>query len=448
MSLAAYWRGSPAFESLCDLVAGDTLVCVTGAGISMGLPLDGDPTRTLPSWTGLLRGLHARLQPLLAAADREDCERLLRLPPGADMPTGRELIMAASILRGADPADFDQAFRAAVRNAADSTSPVHRVLLELRPAGILTFNYDTGHENAAAAAGSSLRAMLPGDEAALREALSTPRRPFYLKAHGSLSSTSELVLTDESYRELLVRSPAYRAFVQNVFTNANLLFVGFGLSDPDFDVFVDTVAQQFGSPLRPHVAVFHRSECTPRDILLRRRYGIESLYVSDFADIPHLLRDALRQPGPRLREHLEGSLSIDLPLRQRSHGHLRSLGPAGRACAVNALHERIEPLRRAHDHFALSEVAYSLGVIDAAAAKPTLLDLVDQADHADVAGRALTVLRPVLEPADLPQLQTWRRRFEASPPPGPFNDRILKYIDYLLAYVPAHVRGPGPAAVP
>lgn len=438
------WRRSPSFGILCDVVASDKLVCVTGAGISSGLPQKLDPSKKLPQWPELLELLFLRFELRLSTQDRDDCRRLLRLDAdkstAKEWPTGPELILCASILRKVDPAAFDLAFREAVTNQDGSFSPTHKLLLDLKPAGILTFNYDSGHENAAALAGIALKPMLPSTEAELVEALKTGTRPFYLKAHGSLDSALELVLTQESYREVLVKAPTYRAFVQNVLTNFSLLFVGFRISDPDFDAFIDAVAYQFGSPLRSHVALFHNRERSVDDIALRRRYGIHVLYFSDFGDVPHILSEALSTPGPVLQRHLERSLSTRHQDRDAAHAHFVTLGLAGRVCASNALRSRIDALVKASDHFALSEVAYSLGIIDAKSNKALLMDFVENAQHADPAGRALTVLRPALLESDLPPLQSWIEKFRRDPLPGTHADRIEKYIDYLLTYIPAKFR--------
>ena len=448
---APYWRRDDVFRLLCDLVASDTLVCVTGAGISSRLPQKADPAKTLPGWPALLEQLFATLGSRLSSQDRQDCERLLRIDPESrqldqsspekkQWPTGRDLILTASILRAVAPTEFDTAFRTAVTNADGSYSETHQVVLDLQPAGILTFNYDSGHENAGSAANRPLMPILPGDELALRAALTSRARPFYLKAHGSLSSAAELVLTEASYRELFVRAPAYRAFVQNVLTNFNLVFVGFRLSDPDFDLFVDTMANQFGSPLHDHVAVFHQKDRTVHDIALRRRYGIHVLYVNDFRDIPPLLKDTLSQPGPRLEKSLERALSRVHPERTAAHRELAALGPTGRHCASNALRARIDEFTTTQQYFELSEVAYALGVLNARANKAVLMDLVERDIHVDVAGRALTVLRPVLQMDDLDRLRGWLERHQNNPAPGPHADRISKYLDYLLTYVPAKHR--------
>lgn len=440
---AGPWITDGNFLRLCDLVSGDHLVCVTGAGISSRLRQKKDPSKTLPQWSELLESLLLKFRSLLSPEDIEDCERLLRLDSatrGKEWPTGRDLTLAATIIRTPKPVEFDLAFRESVTNEDGAFAPTHKCLLDLEPAGILTFNYDSGHENAALDAGFTLSPMIPSDEFALRNAIAFRNRPFYLKAHGSLSSTAELILTDESYRQVFVKEPAYRAFVQNTLTNFNLLFVGFKINDPDFDLFIDTMARQFGGPLHEHVAIFHERERTANDIALRRRYGIHLLYITDFGQIPDILNDARSTAGPRLEKHLNGTLSNDRSERDMAHIYLRNLGPAGKQCASNCLIQKIEELEKLGRSFELSEVAYSLGIIDAKRNKQVLIEIVERASHADPVGRALTVLRQVLELADIPLLERWLDRFKKTPPTGAHADRIEKYLEYLLTYIPAKFR--------
>lgn len=408
-----------------------------------------EPTKKVPQWPGLLEELFEAQKSRLSDQARQDCERLLRIssssppassPSAKDWPSGPDLILVASILREVKPAEFDIAFREAVTNADNSYSETHLKLLDLLPAGILTFNYDSAHENSARTKGIALRPMTPGDEDLLRRALISSDRPFLLKAHGSLNSSSELVLTEESYRHVLVKSPAYRGFVQNVLTNASLVFVGFRMSDPDFDVFLNSVANQFGSPLRDHVAIFHEKERSVNDISLRRRYGIHTLYIREFQDIPEVLSDCLSVAGPYLSKHLDLALSKDPDERARAHQHFATLGPAGRKIASNALKIVVDESDRVKDSFALSEAAYSLGIIDARANKDVVMSIVETAEHSDPAGRALTVLRPVLTMDDISQIEKWLERFSAHPLAGEYPERIQKYLEYLLTYIPAKFR--------
>src|SRR5262249_41075233 len=146
--------------------------------------------------------------------------------------SGRHLIMAASILRSANPREFDRAFRQAITEKPGSYGETHAALLATQPRGIVTFNYDQAHEAAAKKDPtlSHFRRILPTDEGEIVRVLSQRfAEPFLLKAHGSLGVRHELVLTQESYREILAKSPAYRAFFQSLLTNFHFLVVGFGL---------------------------------------------------------------------------------------------------------------------------------------------------------------------------------------------------------------------------
>src|SRR5205809_4931657 len=99
---------------------------------------------------------------------------------------------------------------------------------------------------------------------------------FLVKAHGSIGVNDgrdySVVLTAESYRDLFVKQPAYRAFLQHVFTNFNMLIVGFGMADPDFDLLLHDVLSQFGSPLQNHVLIRsagQQQEMKGQEVLLR-----------------------------------------------------------------------------------------------------------------------------------------------------------------------------------
>lgn len=54
-----------------------------------------------------------------------------------------------------------------------------------------------------------------------------------------------MIITRESYRDLIVRYPHYKAFSLQIFMNYLLLIVGFGMSGPDFE----TIMQSFFSTL-------------------------------------------------------------------------------------------------------------------------------------------------------------------------------------------------------
>lgn len=461
------WRASEEFGALCDLVASDHLVCLTGAGISRGMKrkYPRGSRITLPGWLDLLRELLATFKPEMTPADAAAADELLdpvderpavhslnetvqHLPSGttqADALTSlkalgpliasRELILAASLIRKANPHEFDEHFREAIAEAPGQCSDTHLAILDVLPRGILTFNYDGGHEEACRRRNRPLTLLNPTDEASeeqFRSLLEHHLKTFFvLKAHGSVDSTHPLVLTIEEYRSLLAKNPSFRAFVQNLFTNFNFLMVGYGLDDPDFDLFLRTMAEQFGDPLQQHVVIRPIAQKHRREIVERRLYGIRTLHVGEFLDIPKVLQAAATVAGPKLQRSLDACLSRVHDERDRGHAALRELGPAGRTVAGAALLPHLSD----SDSFVVSETAYSLGVLDVERYKDYLCRLVDERSEAEVLGRTLTVLRGAFKPRDLPQIRDWLARFTATPPSGPRAERIIKYLDYLLVYV-------------
>ncbi len=429
MSLPPTGESSPAWPLLCDLVASDRLICFTGAGISS--TLERQAGGMLPQWPQLLGELLSAMRSRLTAEDITTCESLLAVK-GA---TGDMLIETASILERIDPKQFEVKLRAATDPVAGHTTDAHRALEALRPLGMVTLNYDEAHENAFKRA---TEVLLPYDEERLTEHL---RRnldaPFLLKAHGSIGSPLPLVLTYVSYRELLVRRPAYRAFMNHLFTNFNMLFYGFGMTDPDIDILIRNLLDQFGAPIREHVLVRQAkddADAQGLETLPRSRYRIHSLHVEKFDDVPALLLKTLHTPGPTTQRLIHDAICGNQNERTAAHHALRALGPVGRLCAQEVLrHKLVEYDANAHY---LSEVAYALGDLAPKENKDLLMKLVATElarRRPDPPARALTVLRPALVPADIPQLEAWLPLAEALP--DDLDYRVAAYLRYLVVYV-------------
>ncbi len=423
---------SPAFELLSDLIAEDYLVVISGAGVSRGLERK-DGKGKIPGWKELLAEIFGGLRAKLVREEAEEIEAVLS---EAD-PSAQSLIEIASILREADEGEYVRELLAQVTPKSGACSPTHLAIEELCPRGIVTFNYDDCHENAFERKNREApRVLTPYSEEAMVESHQDRMRSrFVLKAHGCVRDTRpRLVLDWQSYRSLLAKQPAYRAFLQNVLTSFDCLFVGFGLSDPDFDTFVDVIAATYGSPVRQHIAIRRANNDASLEFVWRRRYGIQCLHVSDYSRIPSIIAEAARRAGPHLSSRLDDAVSDDFATRQSAHNYFRALGPLGKRSASEALKSRITTER---DEFRLSEIVYSLGVIDPRSNRQELIEAVANPSHrtAQPASRALTVLRPVLDHDDLEMIRDWVLFYKSNRYPDDSQGRLEKYCDYLLVYV-------------
>jgi hypothetical protein len=78
---------------------------------------------------------------------------------------------------------------------------------------------------------------------------------FVLKLHGDISSPESIILTSQDYDRMILRSPYVRSFMQAIFLNFTLLFVGYSLSDPDFQLVIKELNLIFQGTTPPHYAL-------------------------------------------------------------------------------------------------------------------------------------------------------------------------------------------------
>jgi hypothetical protein len=413
-------RLNPHFGLLCDAVAYRRLVVVTGSGVSVGLAGGGPVPTSLPTWHSVLVQLRSRFEDRLGAAARDLDLLLAAQPRDADY-----LIEAATLIReSVGAAAYRDAVVSLTAAPEDARSTLHDLIEDLEPLGIITFNYDLGHENAFRARrdGHHLRRAVYSDERKLRAVLADDfQSRFLLKAHGCISRPKTIVLDRASYREVMARQPGYRAFAHHVLARFSALIVGFGLSDPDFEDLLQSFEANFGGGVGEHVYIWKRGQREDeeaRALLLRRRYGLACLFVDRFEDVRSVIADALTQMGPGLRHTIRSTLKRTAEvgefreIRRRAHHALARLSAAGAQVAGAALMHHTTD--ESQPILARAEAAYSLGKL-----RPTppgvaefLLDRVRIETPAPIVSSALAALLQLDPPVD-EQLAIWTQRAAA-----------------------------------
>lgn len=441
------WLNDPNFIKLCDIVTSNKLVCFTGAGISKGLNLKNN--NTAPDWKSLLTNIKDALKNSLSDIEIADLDELL-----CDQATGEHLIEAASILCKKDRSLFLETLVNSVDLEQGETSQTHEQLLYLEPRGILTYNYDIAHENAIKKYGCSDKweIILPSDNGAIINALQNNlHKQFLFKMHGSILYQNSMVLTRESYRDLLVKFPYYKSFIQQILTNYQLLIIGFGFSDPDFEMLLQDMFSTFGSPIQEHIVIKHIKEKSSKDVIYRLRYGLNYLYVNDFSDIPQILNDCMHTSGNIINNILTECISVDLSIRTNIHRKVRELSNIGKKCLANKLEEiikdNIKQERYLNDttNTITSEYVYTYGVIASSShnvhyKKFLINEVINKSSYSETIAHALHHLSDILEKDDIKQVEKWQIEFKnkkyIDDPQNPdLKNRILKYCEsiyYLL----------------
>ena len=177
----------------------------------------------LPGWATLIADM-LRFY-LLRSQSTEDLEGLIR--------NGNYILAATELRERMGEQAFSEFLHTHFRQVGCQPSPVHRLIVELPLAGIITTNYDDLLETAYAVSGATRPSVFTHlDTAALANA-ARDRRFFLLKLHGDADRPESVVLGRREYRELIFGNNACREFLTALLQFRTMLFVGFSLRDPD-----------------------------------------------------------------------------------------------------------------------------------------------------------------------------------------------------------------------
>lgn len=229
-------------ESLVAEIAERRCIIFLGAGASAGC-VDPATGNRPPGWERLLRDA-------LATVRDADITPLVEA-----MLTKEQYLDAAEVVFSRiEPADARNFFRSRFYTPHYEKSEIHELVLELDPKIVITTNYDEIYDDycagGAARDGYSVRRYY--EDNVLDEIRSTAR--LVLKAHGCITDTSRMVLTRSQYFHARAKHQGFFSILESLFLVNTLLFVGYGLADPDISLVLESA--QLSMPSRhPHFAL-------------------------------------------------------------------------------------------------------------------------------------------------------------------------------------------------
>lgn len=231
----------PALEELRRAYSSGELVVFVGAGVSAGAGL--------PSWRRLVEVLVER-----ARSRNVSPESLAEI---SALVSRGQLIDALSAVKDAvGAAEFGAVVERELDDRGRPVPEVAKVLAELAPRlrALLTTNLDHLLERA-----------LGGEWPALARATTdvAQRRAFILKLHGTLLDRATWVFTREDYDRAMYSDVRLKGVFTALFYACPLLFVGYGLSDDDFDGILGQM-RAFSEGLPPrHFALVPKESVAP-----------------------------------------------------------------------------------------------------------------------------------------------------------------------------------------
>ena len=247
-------------NKLKQILAQEDTVIFIGSGISSW--------SGLPSWSGLIEKLAAFLDEAGFTAD------LVR----AEAARG-DLLQAASY--GFDKLTKHQIgefIRSACRLGVAEPHEIHKKIVSFGARCYVTTNYDNLLEEALRQwkPDSFFRSPITNRHLTeTAEIVHARAIDFVFKPHGDAADSESIILTREQYRELLPQGERHSALdsLKMLLASRPVVYLGFGLRDPDFIYLRDILSNTYKGGIRDHYAIMADvtdSECD----YWRRIYGI------------------------------------------------------------------------------------------------------------------------------------------------------------------------------
>ena len=201
------------------------MVLFAGAGLSA--------QAGLPSWRSLLKDVVDETVANAMQSDeaRAELERML--------VDGKLLQIADHCKDKLGPGGYTQLLTERLADADREVPEVHRLAMKLPFAAWVTTNYDKLLERAYAQERRGLQKTLTNRDTEALGRLLFDGAPFILKAHGDLDKPDSLVFTSRDYRDLIHGNAAFSAAFSAILMTHSVLFAGYSLSDPDFNLLMD-----------------------------------------------------------------------------------------------------------------------------------------------------------------------------------------------------------------
>ena len=153
------------------------------------------------------------------------------------------LIAAEEILENTSSEDFVEFLHQSFDSKSIIPSYLHRLIPNIPFKGIITTNYDNLIELSYIEAHRRIPKILVNTDVIKGDVID--EKDFYiLKMHGDIENPQSIVLSYKTYVEMIYKSPAYREFLEYLFTNHCILFIGYGGRDPNVESIIDKLSTQ------------------------------------------------------------------------------------------------------------------------------------------------------------------------------------------------------------
>lgn len=261
-------------------------VAFIGAGLSMGAGL--------PDWYGLMdRMIIWGEKKSISLPEKSELKDLLN--------TEQYPLLAEILIESLGIPRYQEFLKEVFRDAKLKPTETHSLLPQILFSAVLTSNYDKLIEGAYTAFNKGVQPPLFTQLDTAELATSLQSNSFYiLKTHGDIDRVNSIVLGRKQYRELLYNNTAYKLHMQQVLSSKTILFLGFGLTDPDLFSVLDELSVAFKGNTTPHYALMDATKLNSLKVeRFRKDYNINIIPYNPsdntHSEVPEFLQEIINR---------------------------------------------------------------------------------------------------------------------------------------------------------
>jgi hypothetical protein len=200
----------------------------------------------LPDWIGLLE----RLADFCDQLDRDSSE-------ARELIIAKDFEYAASILREFLDDEQHLDFLSSLSDFVDAEPKIiHEKLVSFGIRSFITTNYDCLLEKAVLAySGDNIEIVTNGNRESLTRICKATSKDFVYKLHGHIEEPGSIVLTRNDYNQLIHDNIQASHCLRTLFSSRPIVFIGYSLSDRDFQFHLDFLHQVTGGNLEDIFAI-------------------------------------------------------------------------------------------------------------------------------------------------------------------------------------------------
>lgn len=198
------------------------------------------------------------------------------------------LLALQAIYDLSDPGEYNKFLKDVFARANYLASDVHKAIKIIDSKIVITTNFDKIYDNLCNEPNYVIYDY--SNAKSIGANIKSPEN-LIIKAHGNIDDTDDIIFTSKQYNEVQVKYPTFYTLLHALFLTHTVIFLGYGLSDPDINLVLHGLSNTSNSST-PHYISIKKGESSHIKNHWKDTYNISVLeYGPDFKDFNESIFD-------------------------------------------------------------------------------------------------------------------------------------------------------------